>query len=325
MTIEFHCPHCEKILKTSDEKAGRQAACPGCGKVIRVPTGDLEPSGQFDQPDHQPDDQSSTLHEPNDVVPCPTCGEPIRYGVGFCRHCGVVFDESGRHREMRPFPAGEVIAEAFRIFGNRWPLMIGANLTVTMISALPAFFGAGLISLGTELVNQNIAGGFSIGIAIACLGFLIFLMTVLWNFYLNAGLCVLTLKVVREQPAKFTDVFSGGRYWGRFGINLLLYQLIVQLGFSACVIPGIFLAVIFMPFAFVLVDEDSPGIDCLIRAKKLTEGNLGSLFLTLMFAIGCSIAGVLCCFVGTFVAVPYVFVMMGLAYDRMTFQTPLNQ
>jgi hypothetical protein len=35
--IEFHCPHCDKLLKTQDDKAGWQVNCPGCGGPLTVP------------------------------------------------------------------------------------------------------------------------------------------------------------------------------------------------------------------------------------------------------------------------------------------------
>ena len=38
MAIEFRCPACDKLLKTPDDSAGRQAKCPNCGGVATVPT-----------------------------------------------------------------------------------------------------------------------------------------------------------------------------------------------------------------------------------------------------------------------------------------------
>ncbi len=37
MTIEFNCPDCNKLLRTSDERAGQTANCPTCGSVVFVP------------------------------------------------------------------------------------------------------------------------------------------------------------------------------------------------------------------------------------------------------------------------------------------------
>jgi hypothetical protein len=35
--IEFHCPHCDKYLKTNDDKAGMQVNCPGCAGPLTIP------------------------------------------------------------------------------------------------------------------------------------------------------------------------------------------------------------------------------------------------------------------------------------------------
>ncbi|MBI5757955.1 MAG: hypothetical protein HZA46_05505 [Planctomycetales bacterium] len=37
MPIEFHCPHCDKYLKTNDDKAGMQVNCPGCSGPLTIP------------------------------------------------------------------------------------------------------------------------------------------------------------------------------------------------------------------------------------------------------------------------------------------------
>ncbi|MGH7128004.1 MAG: hypothetical protein ACREJB_12885 [Planctomycetaceae bacterium] len=51
MTIEFHCPHCNKLLKTADDKAGRKANCPGCSQSITVPSGAQEEQWSAGQED----------------------------------------------------------------------------------------------------------------------------------------------------------------------------------------------------------------------------------------------------------------------------------
>ena len=37
MAIEFRCTNCNKLLRTGDETAGRQAKCPDCGTVMTIP------------------------------------------------------------------------------------------------------------------------------------------------------------------------------------------------------------------------------------------------------------------------------------------------
>jgi phage FluMu protein Com len=38
MPIEFRCTQCNRLLRTPDESAGRQAACPECGALLTVPS-----------------------------------------------------------------------------------------------------------------------------------------------------------------------------------------------------------------------------------------------------------------------------------------------
>src|SRR5688572_3752789 len=41
MPIEFSCTGCQKLLRVSDESAGKDARCPDCGAINRVPAGSL--------------------------------------------------------------------------------------------------------------------------------------------------------------------------------------------------------------------------------------------------------------------------------------------
>jgi len=45
MAIEFHCDHCGKLVRTTNENAGKRGKCPHCGNSVYVPTptDDIEP------------------------------------------------------------------------------------------------------------------------------------------------------------------------------------------------------------------------------------------------------------------------------------------
>jgi len=104
MTIEFHCPDCNKLLRTSDEKAGARAKCPDCGTPITVPKPDSEfDIGGFDDDDARdserygaafsPGSESSAPTQPMagfdpEMKNCPMCGAQIRKAAVKCRYCG---------------------------------------------------------------------------------------------------------------------------------------------------------------------------------------------------------------------------------------------
>ena len=333
MTIDFNCPHCDKSLKTSEDKAGRQAKCPGCGEVIAIPetreTGaDSTLRGQaveeesFNKPAKLPT-------TPGDTRPCPACGEQIKAAAIRCRFCGEVFQSSeaarGRpsgYREMRPFPPGEVISESWRIFMDRMGLLIGSFLAVLIINLMAMFAGWMPFAVATALFDQ---GKTTEGIAAACVGAVTIILATGFMFYLQSGYLVMQVKAAREQPAEFGDLFAGGRFFLRLLMSSLLFGLVVIIGTLACIIPGLLLALMFWPFAHVLVDQDRSVFECLSRAKELTEGNWGSMFIVLIFAFACLIAGYFACGFGLIFAIPYTQILYAVAYDRMTCQTPLNE
>ncbi len=46
MPIEFRCTQCDKLLRTADDAAGKQAKCPECGAISAVPVRETGPPQQ---------------------------------------------------------------------------------------------------------------------------------------------------------------------------------------------------------------------------------------------------------------------------------------
>ena len=325
--IEFHCPHCDKLLKTSDEKSGREAVCPGCGQNIAVPflpqyDATIEDEAfESEQPSRQ-----STTPEFESPYYCRHCGDPLKQYDPRCGTCGAANDDyrsasdkPGRRREMRPFPPGEVISEASRIFTSKMGLLIVAFLIkgfLIFLMSIPSMFVAVLAQIFFD--QNDIAKAIVWGSASAALSLL---SLALW-FYLEAGSTILHLKVAREQPASLGDLFSGGRFTLRLALSSLIYYVLIGIGFIACFIPALLVMVVLFPFSYVLVDRDAAGVDCLTECKRLTDGNWGSLLLIIILGWACYFAGEMACYVGLIFAVPFVQIMFALAYDRMIYQNP---
>ena len=329
MTIEFQCRHCEKLLKTTSDKAGRQAKCPGCGSVIDIPSQEsslVEDAARRWGADF--DSASSIPDTPPKTRVCPGCASEAEISASQCEHCGERFDKIPpvlpRHEfrsDVSPFPPGEVIAEAWRIYSEQMGLLIGAFLATSILSsiavvlALAPFETARALFDRDEIFGAGIAGFFGAILSLAAIGFV---------FFLQAGYLKLQLKVSRDQNAQFGDIFNGGKFAfqtvQKLVLNSIVFSLMISVGLSLCIIPGVLLALMFWPFAHVLIDEDRPGLGNLYRARQLTDGNWSSLVLVFIVATACNLAGYCSCGIGLIVTIPFVNLLYTVAYERMSCQ-----
>lgn len=323
--IEFYCPHCDKLLKTSPNRAGLEAKCPGCGEQIVVPE---------TTPDEQHIDRSHDEFAGSDDQPdarCPVCGEGILPHQSRCSLCGAAFERDQQHperlsrrRESRPFPAGETISEAFTLWSSNWLLLTFATLTKAILIGLPSILlFAGIVAAEAMLKGNQFEELAQTVLLVAMLFQTLFTLSL--TAYLHAGSLVLNLKLVRGQRASIGDLFAGGPYWIRMQICGFLMYLMVIIGFTACIIPCLIVQAIFLPYGYVLVGENRASIDCLLRSKALTDGNWGSLLLLVILGILFYYAGMASCYIGLILAVPLVDLMYAVAYERMLHQTPIDQ
>ncbi len=263
MPIEFRCSQCQKLLRTGDETAGKQAKCPECGTVMEIPQSSTagpstppagsipptEPPSPFGAPPSQasqgvpPGDPFQSGPRPGGAAPSgvppfvPGPGgpaNPYQSPSGFVPGPSPSLVPQG---EVQPTPIdiGDVMSRAWGIFKDRMGICIGAALIVGVYTNVPGFVDTVARYVEPKLIFEPAYWAVFIPFALA------------WSLpglWLTIGQAILFLKVARGQPASIGDLFSGGPYFLTALLAAILLTVIVSIPILCGVAPGALLLVL---------------------------------------------------------------------------------
>ncbi|QDT90616.1 zinc ribbon domain-containing protein [Gimesia algae] len=315
MTIEFSCSHCNKVLKTSDDKAGRRAKCPQCGEPILVPATDpsapmddgFDGFDQLESGTPVPEDQSFLAEGPvreedsflaerpvreedsflsGNQMDCPMCGESIPADSKRCQHCGETLQKG--EWVPRKIKIGEVFSRTWEVYKANLGSIIGIHIIAYVLYAVGAtavFMVLGAIAFAGALVLAQADPGLMIAglIAIYILAILLVYSIV---FYLMLGVMNYLLKLVKNEYPGIGEIFSGGPFLGRMVLCSIVFILAYSAGLICLIIPGLIVVCMFWPYAYLLIDRDLPGIDAFTESRKVTDGNKLTMFLIYLIMTG---------------------------------------
>ncbi|WP_298868800.1 DUF975 family protein [uncultured Gimesia sp.] len=306
MTIEFSCQQCKKVLKTSDDKAGCRAKCPQCGETIDVPLSEVVASDDgfdgFDKADRESPlseeesflanspvrEEASFLAQGN--IDCPMCGASIPARDTSCQACGETLQASGksRHWEHRIIKVGEVLTRSWKLFKTNLGAVIGVHFVAYLLSMIAGFAFLMIVTIvgfggGAMLIQPDPT-------VLIILGIIFYIVLILFSmviqYYFMLGVQSFLLKLVRGEHPTFGELFSGGPYLGRMLLCSLVFMLLGTACYLLFVIPGLIFLLVFWPYSFLLIDQNLPGIRAFSESRKITKGNLLSMFLISLVMMG---------------------------------------
>ncbi len=98
MPIEFRCTSCERLLRTPDGTSGRDAKCPQCGTIVKIPFVPLAPPIIDPDPSLASREISTFLESPAEA-----------------------------HRfEPTAIELGDILSRSWEIFKVQWPACLAA-------------------------------------------------------------------------------------------------------------------------------------------------------------------------------------------------------
>ena len=223
MSIEFRCTQCQRLLRTGDDAAGKQAQCPGCGMVLTVPAaaGEIASGSAPPVPGAAPPPAGTTPFGSSSPGATPFGspwagaatggpqgpGGPVNpYQSPGDFHGSPSWLPAGPQATVVPTTVdlGDVFSRTWTVFKDQYGICLGLYL---------ATFG---LSLAAGIVAQLVQGAAQVGsrdaAVVAVVTIFVTLARMVFDVWIALGQVRGMISIARGQPTSVGVLFSGGPY-----------------------------------------------------------------------------------------------------------------
>lgn len=144
------------------------------------------------------------------------------------------------------------------------------------------------------------------------------------DLLIGMGVIRITLKFCDQEQATYRDLFSAYRLLLNYLVGSIVYGIMVGIGLVFLVAPGIYLAVKYQFYDYLIVDKGMGPIEAIKRSGVLTEGVKWNLVLFWLALVGINILGMIALGVGLIATVPVSWLANAYVYRRLQLQAENN-
>lgn len=346
MAIEFRCTQCNKLLRTGEGTAGKQAKCPECGAILTVPAAGTALPGEPPPPEPKappPGDEAGSPFAPGGPQPAGFDPEnpyaaPSEYGVAAP---GYVAAPGALGHAIIDF--GDVFSRTWAIFKEQWPMCLAVALLGWILST---------VVFVVLVYAPVIVGVLAENEVIMILGFVVgYLFSLAFMAWMMVGVCKVLLRIARGEEVNIAEIFSGASHVIPVFLAGLLIMLIGYGTLFVFMLPGLvlglvspelgmvvlvlgmvagyvlmFIVMLMFSQAFLLIIDRNVGVvDSLKISKQITTGNKLTLFLLWLVGMFLYMVSLIPCGLGIFVSIPFFGLMIAVVYLAMTGQPTADQ
>ena len=203
----------------------------------------------------------------------------------------------------RFFSKSEAILFGWNTLKKNFGFFLGVLAIVVAINIL---FGLVMASFSEEAPKALV-------IAVSVISWILDLL-------IGMGVIKITLKFCDQEPATYRDLFSAYRLLLNYLVGSIVYGIMVAIGFVFLIIPGIYLAVKYQFYEYLIVDKGMGPIEAIKRSGVLTEGVTRNLVLFWLALVGINILGMIALGVGLIATVPVSWLANAYVYRRLQLQ-----
>ena len=209
------------------------------------------------------------------------------------------------------FSIGDAVSFSWDAMKNNLGFFIPAVLILFVVGAIPGGFQSMSAYMGT---------------ALAAIWSLIFgIISFVVGTFINMAQIRIGLKFCDSQVADFPDMVSDYPRFLDFLVGSILYFLIVLGGLILLIIPGIYWAVRYHFFGYLILDQGMSPVDAIKKSGQITRGSWWHLFVFSLAMFGIWILGFLACCVGILFAFPVILVSIAYVYRSLLAAAPAVQ
>lgn len=253
---------------------------------------------------------------------CPVCQHDAG-DVLFCPACGHSFDSRFRDRpdlRQQETPASAAPSAApvtpppgQGLYVDRPGLVIGS-----LLDAIAWFKAEPAILFGQFLLFVVLSASISFSVSDDGIkGFFTSHSVSLFTNIIGAGFCLTALNIRRGLPYHFGTLFEGFKIFIPIFLTGLAATLLIFMGIILFIVPGIVLALGFLPWMQVVLDGEHAPLEALRRSWDLMRGYKMQALYLLLLLIPFNIGGLICLLVGLFVTLPISMLSLVAFYERV--------
>lgn len=201
------------------------------------------------------------------------------------------------------FSIGEAISYGWNTTIRNLGFWIVLLIVAAVIQAIPSILGAGVGRAGS-------------GVAL-----LIQIIAIVLSTLVTMGLLKAAVMFVDGRRPTADNLIGTARFFLNYLAASILYSLIVTIGLILLIIPGIYFAIRYQFFGFLIVDRGVGPLESLSQSATLTQGVKWKLLGLDVLTIVIFWIGALAFLVGLFFAIPTILLAQACVYRTLLSQT----
>lgn len=250
LTLRVTCPHCSFSRNVPADQLPEQpvqATCPKCSRQFTFSKADA---------------MSATTPAPSAPAPVssisvPQSAQSARYEQPRSAGHGAEPSASGALISI-----SDLFSSTWEQFKQRWLLLVGIVIATVIAAAAPPM-------LVTLLLGGTAKASFSGMVSM----FMLFGLAIIGSFVVVCWGMAAAVSAAVDTRLGFKEAFEKAKgCWIALAWVSVLYSFIVGGASLLLLIPGILTGVWFFACAYLVVEEDTRGMDALLKSKALVDG-----------------------------------------------------